>query len=371
MVRHELDKTIRAGRTVTPNGDWCPCTQYVTDTRDVQIGRRFPGNHAIAIRHHLSRLHIKATTMTFGGIQMGSFAKTAGGIGAAVLAGAALTMAQAPAQAAVKQTVFVPCSSPALATAITAANTTPATLRLAANCTYDITTAATANDALPIITGTVHLIGGPSTTIRRATTAGTVRLLEVAAAGTLRIHGVFLENGSSAAAGGAIENAGTLTLNRVTVSGNTAATDGGGVDNTTTGHALIFRTVVSENTATAGSGGGVNNAGRLTFKDSRASANNATGAATGGGGINTTSGATSRVIHSTLDHNTTTGSGGGIRNLGTTLVDHTLIERNTATVNGGGIFNLPPGTVTVRVFIIRLNTPNNCVPLNTLAGCTN
>jgi hypothetical protein len=42
MLRDELDKTIRAGTTVASNGDWYPCRQYVTHTRDVQIGRRFP-----------------------------------------------------------------------------------------------------------------------------------------------------------------------------------------------------------------------------------------------------------------------------------------------------------------------------------------
>jgi hypothetical protein len=310
--------------------------------------------------------------MTFGGIKMVSCAKTAGGIGAAVLAGAALTMTPAQAQAAAKKVVSVPCSSPALAAAITAANATPTTLRLAANCTYDVTTASVPGvDALPIITGNVRLVGGPSTTISRNAAAGTVRLLEVAATGTLRIDGIFLLNGTSAAAGGAIENAGSLTLSQVTASGNTAATNGGAVDNAVGGRALIFRTIISANTALAGSGGGVNNAGTLTFEESRASANNAISAATGGGGINTATGAISQVIQSTLDHNTTSGSGGGIRNLGTTQVDHTLIELNTATVNGGGIFNLPPGTVTITVSIIRNNTPNNCFPLNTIPGCTN
>jgi len=303
---------------------------------------------------------------------MGSFAKTAGGIGAAVLAGTTLTMAQAPAQAAAKKIVVVPCSSPALAAAITAANTTPATLRLAANCTYDVTTAAVAGvDALPIITGNVRLIGGPSTTIRRNPAAGTVRLLEVATTGTLRIDGIFLLNGASPGSGGAIENAGALTLNQVTVSGNTATTDGGGVNNAFGGRALIFRTIVGQNAAQGGSGGGVNNVGSLTFQESRATANNAISVGTGGGGISNELAATSRLIQSTLDHNTTTGSGGGIRNLGTTLVDHTLIERNTAAVDGGGIFNVPPGTVTVTVSIIRNNTPNNCSPLNTITGCTN
>src|ERR1700749_1762570 len=99
--------------------------------------------------------------MTFRGIHMGSSSKTAGAIGPAVLAGVALTMAQTPAQAAAKKIIVVPCSSPALAAAITAANTVPTTIRLAANCTYDITTPAVAGDtALPPITGNVTILGG-------------------------------------------------------------------------------------------------------------------------------------------------------------------------------------------------------------------
>jgi hypothetical protein len=293
-----------------------------------------------------------------------------------VLAGAALTMAQTPAQAAARKQVVVPCSAPALATAITAANATSATLLLAANCTYDITTAATASDALPIITGNVRLVGGPSTTIRRNVAAGAVRILEVATTGTLRVDGIFILNGAPAAAlpGGGIQNAGSLTLNQVTLSGNTAATaTGGGVNNAVGGLATIRRTIISGNTATgaAGSGGGVNNAGTLTIDQSRLSANNSTDAASGGGGLATQVGASSSVIQSTLDHNTTTGSGGGIRNLGNTLIDHTLIELNAATISGGGIFNQAPGTVTIFTSTIRNNTPNNCFPLNSIAGCTN
>jgi hypothetical protein len=292
-------------------------------------------------------------------------------VGAAVLAGAALAMTQSPAQAAKKQ-VSVPCSSPALAAAITAANASliQTTLHLAANCTYNIVTPATAADALPIITGNVRLVGGPSTSIRRDPAAVGVRLLEVAVAGTLRIDGIFLLNGASATTGGAIANAGALTLNQVTASGNTAVTSGGAVDNAVTGRALIFRTVINNNTATAGPGGAVNNAGSLTFQESRATANNSISAATGGGGINTTVGATSRVLQSTIDRNTTTGSGGGLRNLGTKIVDHTLTELNAAAVSGGGIFNLPPGTVTHTNSTTRNNTPNNCFPLGTIPGCT-
>ncbi len=308
--------------------------------------------------------------MTFGGKTMGSFARRAGGIGAVAAAGAALTLVQAPAHAQARRQTFVPCSSPSLAAAINAANLSPATLRLAANCTYDVATAATPADALPVITGDVHLVGGPSTVIRRNPIAGSVRLFGVASTGVLRIDGIFLMNGAPAnLPGGAIEVLGTLTLNQVTLTGNTSGTaNGGGVDVATGATATINRSVITENTST-GMGGGVNNSGHVLINDSRLSANGVMNAA-GGGGLFTETGATSNVVGSTLDHNTTTGSGGGIANLGTTLVDHTLIERNAATTSGGGIFKLA-GTVTVTTSTVRLNTPNNCFPLNTIPGCTN
>jgi hypothetical protein len=302
---------------------------------------------------------------------MGSLARTAGAVGAVVLAGATLAMTQSPAQAAKRKQISVPCSAPALAAAITAANVTPTTLFLAANCTYNITTAATATDALPVITGNVRIVGGPSTTIRRDPAAGAVRIFEVAVGGTLRVDGIFILNGAPAAGvpGGGIQDAGSLTLNQVTLSGNVATgANGGGLNIAATGNALVNRTVVSGNTASGvGAGGGINNSGILTINESRVSFNNAgTG---GGGGLATQLGATSQIIQSTFDHNTTTGNGGGIFNAGTTTLNRTLVELNAATLNGGGIFNVPPGTVTLVTSTIRNNTPNNCFPLGTIPGC--
>jgi hypothetical protein len=278
--------------------------------------------------------------MAFGGIRMGSSARAAGGIGAAVLAVAALT--QVPAQAAAKKIVVVPCSSPALAAAITAANATPATLRLAANCTYDITTPAVAGStALPPITGTVTIIGGPSTTLRRDPSIAVARILRVDAGGSLDLEGVFVLNGiADSAGGGGILNNGTLVLRQDTLSGN-AGPNGGAVSNGATANALISRTVISSN-STPGTGGGVINLGTLTVSDSRLSGNTS---GADGGGIATVIG-TTHLIQDTIDHNVATGTGGGIR-------------------------NVAPGTVTLSVSIVRNNTPDNCSPLNTIPGCVN
>jgi hypothetical protein len=306
--------------------------------------------------------------MTFGGIHVGSFARKAGGIGTAVLAGAALTMAQAPAQAAAQRTIFVPCSSPALATAITAANATPATLRLAANCTYDITTPAVAGDtALPPITGHITIIGGPSTTLRRDPSIAVARIIRVDAGGSLDLHGVLVLNGiAPSAGGGGILNNGTLVLRSVTLSGNTGP-NGGAISNGGSAHATISRTVISHN-STPGTGGGLINLGSLTLSGSRLSGNSA---GVDGGGIATPGGGTTHIIRSTIDHNVATGTGGGVFNAGTTALSHTLVRLNHAGAGGGGgIRNVAPATVTLSVSIVRNNTPDNCSPVNTVAGCT-
>ena len=155
--------------------------------------------------------------------------------------------------------INVPCSSAALYSAITLANENPAALRLSSHCTYNIATPATATDALPIITGTMTLVGGPSTTIRRSDAAGPVRILEVATTGSLHIEGIFILNGAPAAGqpGGGIQNNGELQLVRVTLSNNTAtAAGGGGLNNTATGRAVLSQTVVGNNTAGGEAPGG-------------------------------------------------------------------------------------------------------------------
>ncbi|HEY0538512.1 MAG TPA: hypothetical protein VGD53_09085 [Actinoallomurus sp.] len=299
---------------------------------------------------------------------MGSLARTAGGIGAAVLTSAAPTMAQAPAQAAAKKAISVPCSSPALATAITAANAIPATLSLAANCTYNITTPAVAGDtALPPITGNVTIIGGPSTSLRRDPSIPVARLLRVDAGGRLDLEDVFVLNGiGPGAGGGAILNNGTLVLRSDTLSGNTGP-NGGAISNGGAANALISRTVIRTN-STPGSGGGVINLGSLTLSESRLSSDTA---GVDGGGIATIAGGTTNLVQSTIDRNVATGTGGGVYNAGTTALSRTLVELNSAGPGGGGgIRDVAPGTVTLSVSTVRDNTPDNCSPVNTIAGCT-
>jgi hypothetical protein len=302
---------------------------------------------------------------------MGSYTRMAGGIAAVVLAGpvlarSMLSVAQAESVTAVRQVVNVPCSAPALSAAVTAANAVPATLRLASGCTYQITGTLT-------VSGTAALFGGPSTAIRPA--AGfTGRLLDVGATGRLRVQGISIlgGNGDLDDDGVGIRNAGSLVLNFVTVSGNTTSEgNGAGVANLEGARALIAHTFISANSATgnvnigSGVGGGVLNKGIMTLFQSRVSANTAEN---NGGGVSTEATGTTRIIQSTIDHNFAAGSGGGTVNSGTTSLDRTLVLHNRAGAGGGIQQN--GGTITVRRSIIRVNSPDNCAPANSVPGCT-
>jgi hypothetical protein len=289
----------------------------------------------------------------------------AGGMAAVVLRGAVLaaavpTVAQAE---SVRQIVRVPCSAPALSTAISAANATSATLRLASGCTYQITGTLG-------VTGTVALFGGPSTAIRPAE-GFTGTLIDVGTTGRLRVQGISILGGNANVGedGGGIRNAGSLVLNFVTLSGNaTSDGNGGGLANLDLARALIAHTLITGNSAggtgNSGMGGGVLNRGSMTLFESRVSANTTEA---GGSGIATTG--ASRIIQSTIDHNFAAGDGGGILNSGTTSLQRTLVVRNRAGGSGGGVFQ-NGGTFTVRRSVIRANTPDNCAPANSVPGCT-
>lgn len=286
-----------------------------------------------------------------------------------MLAGTTLTSAPRPATpdpGVAVPVVRIGCDSATLADAITTANAAPATLRLAPDCTYLLTT------ALPRITGRVALVGGPSTTLKRAPAAVNLRILDVAATGSLRVTELSILNGSTTTAeGGGIRNAGALVIADSTISGNTTLDqNGGGISNT--GHAIVIHSVVASN-ATQGptgdrNGGGIYNNGTLTVTGSRLSGNVAV---RNGGGLITTAGHTSHVLASTISANSAANVGGGIDNEGTTSVSGSLIYMNAAAGSGtagGGILNAG-GTVTLRRSLVQRNIPDNCAPLKTIPGC--
>ncbi|MFG2846133.1 hypothetical protein ACGF12_23625 [Kitasatospora sp. NPDC048296] len=62
--------------------------------------------------------------------------------------------------------------------------------------------------------------------------------------------------------------------------------------------------------------------------------------------------------------------GGGIFNSGKLTLDKSAVTHNSAT-SGGGINNQTGSTVTLNDSRVIRNTPNNCTPLNSIAGCQN
>ena len=298
---------------------------------------------------------------------MTTFARAAGGMGAALLAGTACVAAPAEAAVGRQHFVAVPCGSAALAGAIGTANATPSLLRLAPSCTYLITA------ALPQVTGAITLLGGPSTSIKRNPSTLDTRLLDVAAGGRLRVWGITLLNGGTTTApGGGIRNAGTLVLDHVTLSGNTALdNNGGALENT--GTALVAHSVLAAN-ATRGpvgdrDGGAIHNDGILTVFASRLYGNIAV---RDGGALYTTADHTTRVIRSTISGNTAANLGGGIANSGTTTLTRTLVRFNQAIGNataGGGVQNAA-GTVILRGSLVTTNSPGDCAPAGSVPGCS-
>ena len=288
----------------------------------------------------------------------------------AALAGAALAAAPAAAAQAVTAgpgVVSVPCSVSALVTAINTANSGgPSTLLLAGNCTYSITTPATASDGLPLITGHVSLVGGGNTVIRRSPAALTAfRVLEVATSGSLRVSDLSIRNGSTAGLGGGILNAGTLWISKVTFTGNKAG-NGGALSNAAGATATIDDATMFQNTTTGVGGGGILNSGTLTLAESNLSGNHAP---INGGGLNTQPSGISHIIDSQFTRNVSGSLGGAISNLGTTTLSGTSVRFNTGSSAGG----IATGntSVTLKNSTVTSNTPDNCSPLNTIQGCVN
>ncbi|WP_433176515.1 hypothetical protein [Actinoallomurus sp. CA-150999] len=305
--------------------------------------------------------------LLYRGGSMGSFSRITGGIGTAALAGIALGTAPPPAQAmpGLAKVVNVPCDPDALVTAIRTANGIGvAQLLLAPNCVYNYTTANATDDALPIITGDITLVGGPGTKIRRDPAApGAFRILEVASGATLHAQGIFVLGGSTAAVGGGILNAGTIVLERVYLAGNRAG-NGGALANSPNANANISFSELNANEATGVGGGAILNFGTLTMFRSTLAGNSAP---INGGGLNTQPNGVSHLIQSTVDHNISGSLGGGISNLGTTTLDHSLVEQNKG--SGGGGIATANANVSIENSVIRNNMPDNCSPINTIPGC--
>jgi hypothetical protein len=181
-----------------------------------------------------------------------------------------------------------------------------------------------------------------------------------------------------------------LLLNKTQVDGNTAtATAGpgappiaaGGIANG--GNATLNISEVDNNTASHTSGGGIVNHGTMTLNKTEVNGNTAagTGPAASGGGIISAQGepgslpTTLTINNSQVTGNRAGGNGGGIANGlppmlpgGALTMNHSQVTGNTA-AHGGGIFT-NGGTVTLSATPVTGNTPDNCEPPGTIAGCT-
>ena len=182
-----------------------------------------------------------------------------------------------------------------------------------------------------------------------------------------------LSTGGPADGAGGIANGGTMTLNFSQVDHNSApGSSGGGILNH--GTATLNASQVDDNTAPTdasgdlGLGGGIAN---LNF-DAELEAEGVTNPPPSG----------VLTLNGTLvTHNTASGSGGGIADVGVdanfmpTLpagalaLNLSAVTANNAGSDGGGIFSTPGSPVSLKLTVVARNTPDNCVPPGTIAGC--
>ena len=306
---------------------------------------------------------------------MDSAMRISGGIATAAVMMTGMAVAQ-PAYA--RQTVNVPCSSPALVSAVNAANAVGSgTLLLASNCTYALTAPSGTGrgpDGL-LITGSLNIIGGFSTRITRAVGAGSFRIIEVASGAALSLQNTFVSGGltdnttpANDTGGGILNSRGFLQLYHTTITGN-VADNGAGISNDS-GRLIVLNTLVQSNTTrtAGGGGGGIYNDGSNTIQNSIIRNNHAN---TNGGGVYNGQGGRTEAISTTIDRNEAGANGGGIYNAadGRLILNHTLVNLNTA-ASGGGVFNAGLASrITTIVSLIINNTPNNCAPPGSVTGC--
>jgi hypothetical protein len=278
-----------------------------------------------------------------------------------------------------RQTVYVPCNPAALISAVNGLNTVGSgTIKLASNCNYVLTAPGGIGrgpDGL-LITADLAIIGGTSTQISRSAAAPAFRVIEVGSGAKLSLRNVHVSGGltdntvpTNDSGGGILNSRGTLRLYRTTISGNTAD-NGAGLSNDS-GRTTISYTRIQGNTtrASGGGGGGIYNDGSISLSNSIIRGNRAN---TNGGGEYNGQGGRTEAYRVTVDHNTAGANGGGFYNAGDSrlILRNTLVQLNTA-ASGGGIFNAGiPSRVQLNNTYLGNNTPNNCVPLGSLFGCT-
>lgn len=264
------------------------------------------------------------------------------------ITGIALVIAAASSSVAHAATISVPCSVPALATAIDTVSTNGEEdfVWLAPTCVY----ALTATFVIDADLGNPVWIFGRGAALSGQQQRG---VLVVATGATLHLDDVTLRDGklTGNVSGGAIRNHGFTTLKRSTVSLSSVENQGGGIQNL--GTLRLDGSTVASNVALS-QGGGIDNAGRLTLMESTVASNvglygagirnsgiaalfNSTvrgnGGFLGGGILNDASGSAS-LNNVTIADNSISGSdgGAGVRNEGQLRIENSIL----ADTDGGG-----------------------------------
>jgi predicted outer membrane repeat protein len=209
--------------------------------------------------------------------------------------------------------------------------------------------------------------------------------------GDLTVTGGSFTGNATGGFGGAIDNSGTLTVTGAAFDANQAE-DGGAVENLAA--ATITGSTFRANQA-GFNGGAIHNEGQLIVTGSRFSANSATN--NGGGLFNGADGYAATITRAffrgsqagdgagiynedvvsltgvRLSRGTASGQGGGVYTDWVLSATNSRITHNTAAAGGGGIYNGdsfgPPGTVTLTNSKVAHNQPDDCEPVNTIAGC--
>ena len=301
-------------------------------------------------------------------------------IGAVIVLGSTAAAQGAMAKAAPGGIVYVPCQTPALISAL-ASTSSGEKLQLAFGCTYRLPT------PLPDIDTGLTIVGSGAT-LERSEAAGTPAFTILTVdAGDVNLVEVNFRNGGGAANdnGGAIDNAG----GNITVLGGTFTDSysGGGAIYNDSGTLTMTSAYFMHNAAEYG-GGAIANDATMTLRSSRFFGNTAnfggaiynggTAAITGttfteneafAGGALVNSGRAALIYVTIQDNSAIIAFGGGIvNNEGTLTAAFSNIVHNTAKDEGGGIEN--GGSVTLSQTKVSGNTPDNCEPVGTIAGCS-
>jgi len=278
-------------------------------------------------------------------------------IGAVIVLGSTAAAQGAMAKPMPRGIVSVPCQTPALMSAISGARSGEK-LHLASGCAYHLTA------ALPDI-DTGLTIAGSGATLDRSDADGTpdFTILTVDAGDLnlvdLNFRGGGGPTGSQYAEGGAIYNdGGNITVLGGTFTDNSVAGAGGAIFNES-GTLTITSAYIMDNDSYFG--GAIDNNATMTLRASYFSQNGAhEGGAIDNGGIAT-------VIGTTFTKDTSL-AGGALANSGQAALSNVTIQDNWAGFFGGGIYN--SGSVTLRRTKVYGNTPDNCDPVGTIAGCS-